>query len=474
MSTTMVVSSSKVIKSGIWYIAANIVVKGMTLFTTPIFTRLLSKDQFGDYSNYLSWTNIAIIIVTMKMESSLISAKFDYGNRINQYNISLLGLTVLITSTWAFIINFFSTYFEGLTSVRIAYLNILLVYCVFYAAINFYQITERFFYRYKRSVIISLFVAISSTTLTVLLVLNMQDRLMSMIIGSTLPVIVVGFFIFIIMWHKGKCIDMKSWGYALKICIPFVPHLLSLQVLSSIDRVMITKLLGSTDTALYSVAYTCGNMITLLLVSMNSAFAPWLGDMLHEKKYNKIRTVSKYYVLLFCVIATPMMLLAPELLYFMGGKSYMNAMYVMVPVSLGCICQFLYTLFVNVEQYKKQTIGMAFASILAALINYLLNLWLLPVYGYVAAAYTTLLSYLFLLVLHMTIVRIIGMKDVYNYSFVVIVVLIMILNGFLINMSYSHSLIRYFLISVIIIVIASLSWYRRLLIIDFVKNRKRT
>ena len=80
----------------------------------------------------------------------------------------------------------------------------------------------------------------------------------------------------------------------------------------------------------------------------------------------------------------------------------------MTPVAMGCVCQFMYTLYVNIEQYKKKTVGMAIASVTAALINYALNALFIPKYGYIAAAYTTLFGYLVLFIIHMLIVKSLG------------------------------------------------------------------
>lgn len=435
--------NAKALKSGIWYLLANLVVKAMALITTPIFTRLLTKEQFGEYSNFLSWSFIAIIIITMKMEASLISAKYDYGNRLHQYNLSSLGLTAVSTLLWILLIFLFPNFFSELTGVKIAYLYYMAIYCFFYAVIHFFQITERFFYRYKKTVAVGIIVSISSAVVPIILVSNMEDKLTARVIGGVVPTIVIGLFLLYYFIEKGRRIDFSVWPYALKICIPYIPHLLSLQVLHSVDRVMITRICGPEDNALYSVGSTCGHLVTLLIVSLNSALGPWLADMLHEKNYEQIHKVSKYYVLIFCLCAIPMMLLAPEILLIMGGKGYIEAVDVMVPVSLGCVCQFLYTMYVNVEQYEKKTVGMAFASVAAALLNYTLNLWLIPIYGYISAAYTTLAGFLFLLLIHMYLVRRIGMWMVYNNVFIIIVVVAMICIGLLIDLTYDHLILRY-------------------------------
>lgn len=220
---------------------------------------------------------------------------------------------------------------------------------------------------------------------------------------------------------------------------------------------------GAEENALYSVAYSCGAVITLLVTSLNTAFSPWLGENLHNKKYDEIKQVSKYYILLFVFGACGMMLLTPELLLFMGGRSYAEAIYVMPPVAFGCVCQFIYTMYVNVEQFSKKTIGMAFASVTAALSNYILNYIFIPKYGYIAAAYTTLASFAILLFLHMCIVKHIGLSSVYPTKMIFIVLLFMSGYTVFVNALYLNNIIRYCVVAV----------YGFIAVIFLIKNRDK-
>lgn len=458
----------KALKSGFWYIIANFVIKGMALITTPIFARLLTHEQYGDYSNFISWTNIATIIITMRMESTLISAKYDYKDNFYQYNFSLIALNIVTTSVSLIIVNVFSMFFSDFLGMRMLYINLMLIYCFFFAVINIFQMSERYLYKYKSSVFIAVSVAVSTTLVSVFLVYAMKNKLTGRVVGGILPTVLAGIVLFFILIKRGKRIDISIWRYALKIALPYIPHLLSLQVLNSVDRIMITQICGAEDTALYSVAYSCGHMVTLLVTSMNNAFSPWLGDKIVEKDFGQIRKVSKYYIILFSILAIGMMLMAPEILLIMGGKSYLNAIYVIPPVAMGCVSQFIYTLFVNIEQFSKKTIGMAFASIAAAVLNYVLNLAFIPRYGYIAAAYTTLIGYLFLLAIHMVLVKNIGYGKVYSYRFIIFFVLLMM--GFMaaINLLYTDIVIRYSIIGCFLLLASVAAYIKREFILDLI------
>ncbi len=463
-------NNTKALKSGVWYTVANFITKSIGFITTPIFTRLLSQNDFGLFSNYSSWSGTFAIFATMGLTASFISARFEYEKDFDGYVSSMLALSTLITCAWAVAINLLPDVFVDLTGLQIEYINIMIVYTIFSSAIDIYQTRERYFYGYKASVISSLVVVFSTALLSVVLVVTMTDKLTGRIVGSALPTVLVGLFLTGVLLKRGKKVSVAYWAYALPICLPFVPHVLSLSLLSSMDKMIVTKICGPEDNALYSVAYSCGALITLLLTSMNTAFAPWLGEKLNTKEYSEIRRVSKWYVLAFAYFACGVMLASPEVLIIMGGESYCGAMYVMPPVAFGCVCQFIYTMYVNVEQFKKKTVGMAFASIAAAASNFVLNWLLVPQFGYVAAAYTTLASYMILLALHVFIVWRLGYAHVYSTKLVLAVLVGMSVYTLAMYLVYDNPITRYAALATFIAVTLALVYRYRKVVLHLVKS----
>ena len=463
----------KALKSGIWYTASNFLVKSIGFITTPIFTRLLTHDEFGLYNNFTSWTSTFTILVTLNLTSTFISARFEFEDDFDGYISSVMTMSFLSTALWTLAMNIFSGWFVSLTGVEHRYLNIMMAYLLFHTAIEMFQVRERYYFEYKISVLISMLIAVGGSLFSVILVLCMEDRLAGRIIGHSLPQIIIGLVLLIYIYYKGREVNLAYWKYALPICAPFIPHLLSLTLLNSMDRIMITRICGAEDNALYSLAYNCGTIITLLITSLNTAFAPWLGEKLKEEKIPEIRRVSEKYILLFVFLACGIMLVVPEVLIVMGGRSYMEAMYVMPPVAFGCVCQFLYIMHVNIEQFKKKTVGMAIASVSAAGLNYILNALLIPQFGYIAAAYTTLASFMWLAFSHMFLVRRIGYADAYNRKLIALVLLFMSVYTVLVNFLYRVPLLRYGILAAYIAAFCYLAWKYKDLIMTFLRRKKK-
>lgn len=464
-------NDKKALQSGVWYTISNFLVKSIGFITTPIFTRLLSKEEFGLYNNYTSWLSILSIFITLNLESTLISARYEYKDDFDNYIFSMLCLSSLSTVIWFILFHFLSDFVVEYTSVDHIYLNVMLVYLFFFPAITMFQMRERYFFEYKKTVVISLLLAASTALLSVVLVLAVRDRLWGRITGSVIPTIILGLLIYLFLGYKARRFKLAYWKYALPICLPYIPHLLAGVLLNSMDRIMIQRWCGSEATAMYSLAYSCGAIVALLVNSLNSAYAPWLGEKLSQNNYKEIYDFSKKYIYFFLIFSIGIMLIAPEILWFLGGDTYRNAKYVITPVAMGCVCQFLYTMFGNVEQFKKKTIGMASATVIAAAINYILNYLMIPRFGYFAAAYTTLVGYLCLLGMHMFLVFKIGLKTVYSYKYVLGAVLLGILFMFIITLTYEFLSLRLMFIALYVFLLFLLFSRYKNRVISIIKNK---
>ena len=142
-------NDTKALKSGIWYMLEIFTTKGILFFTIPIFARLMSHDEFGLYSNYESLLRIFSVFVTLNLSASFISARFDFAESFEKYVLSLLSLSTVFSLIWLVIINFFSDWFISVTDLNIKYLNIIIIYLLFFSVIDIFIARERFNFRYK-------------------------------------------------------------------------------------------------------------------------------------------------------------------------------------------------------------------------------------------------------------------------------------------------------------------------------------
>lgn len=443
--------NNKIVKAGIWYTICNFLVKGLTFLTMPIFTRLMSSSDIGMFSNISSWFNILAIITSFELYSSISIARFDFKDELNEYISSSLVLGNIITIFFYMIVIIFRNFFLNLFNMNFETLNLIFIYLLVYPSIQMFQLKNQIKYNYKPTIIVTLLSAFFSTILSILFVLLFDNKLMGRVYGYYIPLIIISFIVYIYMLIKSKKVSKKYWNYALKISFPLIWHLLAGYLLSSSDKIMITNFIGADANALYSVPYTLSMVVSVLWTSMNNAWSPWAYSKMDEKNYEILYTKSKSYTIFFLIIVYIFILVTPELLLVVGGKYYAQAKYVMPPVMIGYILQFIYSLYVNIEFYHKKQKNIAFGTILASIINIILNLIFIPKFGYIAAAYTTLIGYLCLYLIHFYFVRKLNCTFWYDTKFFFIVTIVSITYMFFCNIVYEYTIIRYLLVVILFV-----------------------
>lgn len=467
------VQSQKIVKAGIVYTLGSIITKGMTFITIPIFTRILSTADYGYYSNYATWLSLVICIATLSLYSSMGSARFDFKDDIYDYVFSILVFGTGTTAIFTGIILAFHSFFENILSLDLFYILIIMLHSAFSPALEIFQNLQRFRYKYIFVTVVTVSVNISATIISLLAVLTSDNKLQARILGYQLPIIILNLFIYLYLIRKSKRKFLFSYcKYAVMISLPLVVHLVSGMILNSSDKVVINYLEGPEKTAFYSVAYTVAMMEYILIASMNDAFAPWLGEMLKDKNPKKVYEFSAYYVGIFAVILNLVFLIAPEVLYIFGGQKYEEAIWIIPPVILGYFFYFLYTMYVDIEQLSKKTVGVAVGTGMAAVINLILNFIFIKRYGYIAAAYTTLFSYMSLFIFHMLLVKKMKKSEYYNSKAILLFgcmeLFAMVCSLFL----YKNPVVRYFILAVYVSIIIFFVFKNRRIIIDFLQGSK--
>ena len=277
-------NAGTVIKAGIWYTLSSFLTKGVAFITTPIFTRLLSSNDYGEYSNFVAWAGILVIVATMEMHATVNRARYDYDNLDGYLSSVAITGTIVTTVLWG-IVQLFPDFFCRFFSMDMPYINILFITTMVSPALQLLQAKNRINYKYKTYVALSFGSVLLSTLVSLGLVLLMQNKLAGRIIGHYGTVFVIDLCVYIYIIYKGRQFKWSECKYALLICIPMIPHLLSKYILNQSDRIMIKQFCGASDTAFYSLAYNCAMIPIMLATATNVAWSPWSSEKIHEGKY---------------------------------------------------------------------------------------------------------------------------------------------------------------------------------------------
>lgn len=188
-----------------------------------------------------------------------------------------------------------------------------------------------------------------------------------------------------------------------------MPHGISQVLLAQFDRIMIRSMVGNAEAGIYSLAGNIKLILTIITDSISAAWTTWFYDQMAEDGAEQIKERAKELSMFFVVLAVGLLALSPELIFVLGGKNYESGKYVAIPMVVDAFVLFLYNIIVPAEYYKKKTTYIMLGTMAATVINLVTNYIFITKFGYIAAAYTTLFSYICYLVLHIIIShRVIG------------------------------------------------------------------
>lgn len=419
----------------------------------PLFVRLMTTEEIGEFVNFTTWIALLVPVLTLSLDSSVPVAKLEFKEKINDYISSVLVLGTAVTAAIYLLSLFFGDALKSVLNFDSFQLHIMFIFMLTAPSLSMLQIKSRLDYKYKLSAALSLLSVVVSTLTALLAVVISEDKVKGRILGFYLPVIILDSVIYVFFLIRSRSVNRSYWKYGVLISAPLALHAIAGSVLNSFDKIMINSMVGDSETALYGVAYSGASLVQLLWYSLNQAWAPWAYEQMDKNNGEKLKKASRIYILLFSMIVLVFMLLAPELLWIIGGKTYSQALDVMPPVMCGFVYLLVYSLYVNIETLEKKTGYVAVGTVTAALVNIVLNYIFIPRFGYVAAAYTTLAGYILLFVMHFVFVRHIGKTYWYDSRYNFIFLFVFTLISLLMTFVYKITVLRYVIIAAAAILI---------------------
>lgn len=150
-----------------------------------------------------------------------------------------------------------------------------------------------------------------------------------------------------------------------------------------------------------------------------------------------------------------LIMLAPEAVRIFAPPAYYEAIYCIPPVAMSVLFMYSYDLFAKFAFYYEKTRLIMLASIGGAILNIILNYFGIKWFGYIAAAYTTLICYILYVVFYyilMTKICKYYLDDVHPYNtkllITITIALAFLASGFAMLLTYDHPAIRYAVIAV--------------------------
>lgn len=397
------------VKASLWFLICGFLHKGIAFLTTPIYTRIMTEAEFGRVNIYISWYNIITVIATLQLAAGVyIRGLVKNEEDADAFSSALLSLSTVCVLAFTAVYFVFHGIINDFTGLSVYLMVFMVIEMLCTVAYQFWSSRERTEFRYKKLVVLMVLYTVLRPVAGVIGVLlaDAEHQVEGRVTATTLVCLLLFGGLYISILKKGKRLFSREyWKYALLFNIPLIPHYLSQIILNQSDRIMIEKLCGEEEVAYYSVAYALATVMLVFNSAVSSTLTPWLYRTIKEQNYKRLKEVSHIVLVLIAAINLMMVATGPELLKLVAPGSYGAAVWVIPPVTASVYFMFLYDLFAAFEYYYGKTKLVSVATVLGAGLNILLNAIFIPMYGFVAAGYTTLACYIIYAVMHYVFMR---------------------------------------------------------------------
>lgn len=384
------------------YLFAIIATKALAFFSLPVYTYLMTVEEYGVYNLFISVVGIATILLPLNTNIALSRYYYDRKNEEDFRNF--VGATVKLTSILFFIMSAllvifvtpFSEYF-GLEKL----LTLSIIPVALYNIINgiFQQIYQPMMQSRKIAVVSSI-QAYLAFGLSVLFILFIdKKKYYGQVYGTIVAMVILSsYLIHQIKAYYNNSFERSHIKYILSYALPYLPYSLSGLIIAQFGKLILGQQAGFESVGLYSFSSNIAMLMLVYIMLIHEAWNPYYFRYLNAKDY---RSVDNDYDLIWritLIIALGLSVFSYEIGFLLGSNDYTESLYLIPILTLGyCFYQWSYVYMRNFG-FAKKTIWNAFVVMISGIVNIALNSILLKYLGVLGVALSFSFSYIILLV----------------------------------------------------------------------------
>lgn len=385
------------------YLIANLATRALAFISIPLYTRLLTPNDYGIVSIYLGVVAILSSVIALSADRSV--SRYYFDQKSAEDFKRFVG-TSSILATVFFIINsiliiVFAEEFGKLTN-----LNTNTVYLLIpMSLINVVGLTfEQIYGPLKKSKII----AISSLTrvyigfaISILLILLFKEnKFYGQIIGQ-----IIAGGLMIIYWgvkirpYFKIAFDKSYLKYIFTYSIPLIPYALSGVIIEQFGKVAIGNSQSISTAGYYSLALTVGSLVSIAISVTHQAWNPYFMQYMNEKNYLQL---DKDFIRIFkvtTVVAFSIATFGGEIGLLLAKREFLGSMYLIPVFTIGYVFYQLSYAYLRNFGYSRSTHYMTITVLISGISNVLLNVILIKPLGELGAAISFALSYIIMAIL---------------------------------------------------------------------------
>lgn len=189
-----------------------------------------------------------------------------------------------------------------------------------------------------------------------------------------------------------------SFKSILKVSLPMTLSFMSLLMMQNVDMLMLKIYEPYEILAYYGIAIKISMILTIIMTAVNQSTGPKIAEYFYKKQHSDLKKIVEKGLLLNNVLSLPIMVfvvLFPKTILSFFGAEYVNAAGALVILTIGQIFNAfsgstdLYLNMTGKQNYFQRII------LISLVLNIILNLVLIPIFGMQGAAFATAFSLIF-------------------------------------------------------------------------------
>lgn len=373
------------------------------ILLVPILTKTLSIEDYGIWAQIMVTIGLVPSIVMLGLPYTMV--RFLAGVKKREevqecfYSITFITLvtSVIASSLLLFYSKSISVLLFDNNLIITKFLSlIILIDCLKSIMLNFFRTFQQI-RKYSLFIFIYTFIELFLVSYFVLSGHGIIGALFGVLISKCLILFIS--MIIIIKTIGFKIPKFRNMRNYLAFGLPTVPGNLSSWVVTSSDRYIIGILLGTAYVGYYSPGYALGNIIQTYMGPLGLLLPAVLSKYYDEDNMEAVVIVLKYSLKYFLLLAIPsavgLSLLSKSMLAIMSTPEIASQGYLITPfTAVSSVFLGAFVIIIQIIVLKKRTTITGSIYILAAIMNFILNLILVPYLGITGAAFTTLIAYI--------------------------------------------------------------------------------
>jgi len=383
------------------YLISNLAVKGLGIISLPVMTRLLLPSDYGLLSVFGSYNTILVSILTLNCYVALGRYYYEEQNDFKEFFGTSIVFVLSLLSIFFILFMIFQNRLSSLLNLPVHLIIYLVPFIMFYVFSSWYEQIYVPQQKSRQIAVRNITSSCAGFALAVLFILLLnKDKYMGQIYAMTIMGICFSFYYFyVLMPYIKLSFKLKALKYTLSYSLPLIPYAICSVGLAQADRVIINKYCGSADVGLFSIAYSIGALLTLVLASLATAWTPAYFKHMKDKNYVQLDSDIVLIMKIIMACAFALILFGREIGILLTKSNFQSALFTVPVIVVGLILYSYGTFYSWHIQYAKKNIYMTPIVVVAGAVSILLNMIFIPRYGYVAAPFVSCVSYFTMLLI---------------------------------------------------------------------------